>query len=387
MKAKLIQIYNERQLWQKPEQEIAEPVGQTLAKNGGLSREAELAQMTDLRAYLEKWSAGDAARTQISNTIEILAEAGRDISAIIARGPLEGAMGAIVGGNADGDQQKALDLRANDLIIEKLKGGAVSVIGSEELDDPLRISEDGPLCVAMDPLDGSSNIDCNVSIGTIFAILPAIPGDDGSASLFQPGNKMLAAGYIIYGPHTALVLTVGEGSHMFTLDRDSGKFILSEEKMSIPAETAEFAINASNLMNWFEPVSSYISDCLRGKDGPRGKKYNMRWVASLIAECHRIFSRGGIFLYPGDSREGYKFGRLRLVYEANPISFLVEQAGGRASTGQRRIMDIEPTDLHQRVPLVFGSSEEVRCLELYCEGPHMRKQDSPLFGQRGLFRT
>ena len=356
-----------------------------------------MAQITDLDAYLDAWSAADNERRQISRTVVLLAEAGREISRIIARGPLEGAMGAIVGGNADGDQQKALDLRANDLIIEKLKNSPVAIVGSEELDDPLRLSDDGPFCLAMDPLDGSSNIDCNVSIGTIFAILPAIAsddgasddgaGDDGRASLYQPGTKMLAAGYVIYGPQTALVLTVGDGTHMFTLDPASGSFILTGSKMSIPRETAEFAINASNLMSWFEPISSYIGDCLRGVNGPRGKKYNMRWVASLIAECHRIFSRGGIFLYPGDSREGYRYGRLRLVYEANPISFLVEQAGGRASTGQRRIMEIEPSDLHQRVPFIFGSSEEVRCVERYCEGPHMRKQDSPLFGHRGLFRS
>lgn len=346
-----------------------------------------MAQITDLEAYLNNWSGSDAARQQIAQTLVTLAEAGREISTIIGRGPLEGAMGAIVGGNADGDQQKALDLRANDLIIDMLKDGPVAIVGSEELDDPLRLNDDGPLCVAMDPLDGSSNIDTNVSVGTIFSILPAIPGGDGRESLFQKGTEQLAAGYIIYGPQTALVMTLGQGTDMFTLDRESGKFILSGPGLHIAEETNEFAINASNYQNWFEPISGYINDCLSGAAGPRGKKYNMRWVASLIAECHRIFSRGGIFLYPGDKRKGYAQGRLRLVYEANPIAFIVEQAGGKASTGQGRIMEVVATDLHQRVPLIFGSAEEVDVVESYCSGPMQRKYVSPLFSQRGLFRA
>ncbi len=347
-----------------------------------------MAQFKDLESYLEAWSAGNEAHQNISQTLLILAQSGRDIAKIIARGPLEGAMGQVVGDNADGDAQKALDIRANDMIIDALKpNGIVAIVGSEELDDPIRLNETGSLCVATDPLDGSSNIDVNVSIGTIFSILPVLQSGNALDTLLQPGTAQLASGYIIYGPQTAMVFTVGEGTQVFTLDPDSGKYLLTGENIKIVEETNEFAINASNLRSWFEPISAYIGDCLLGEQGPMEKRYNMRWVASLIAESHRIFSRGGIFLYPGDLRDGYEFGRLRLVYEANPISFLVEQAGGIATTGQGRILDVAPTEMHQRVPFIFGSSKEVETVERYCAGKAERNQSSPLFGERGLFRS
>ena len=347
-----------------------------------------MAQIVDLESYLDNWSAGDDTRQDVSQTLRILAETGREIARIIARGPLEGALGQIVGDNADGDAQKALDIRANDMIIEALKpNGIVSIVGSEELDDPIRLNDSGRLCVATDPLDGSSNIDVNVSIGTIFSILPVLPSGDALETLLQPGTAQLASGYIIYGPQTAIVFTVGEGTNVFTLDPDSGRYVLTGEKIKIAAQTNEFAINASNHQSWFEPIRAYIGDCLSGPKGPLNKRYNMRWVASLIAESHRIFSRGGVFLYPGDLRDGYEFGRLRLVYEANPIAFLVEQADGRATTGQGRILEVTPKEMHQRVPFIFGSSEEVAVVERYCASKAERNHSSPLFGQRGLFRT
>ena len=347
-----------------------------------------MAQIKDLESFLDEWSGADAARQTINQTMRVLAQTGRQISRIIARGPLEGAMGAVVGDNADGDAQKALDIRANDMIIEALKpDGVVAIVGSEELDDPIRLNDTGSLCVAMDPLDGSSNIDVNVSIGTIFSILPVLESGSALDTLLQPGTAQLASGYIIYGPQTAIVFTLGQGTHVFTLDPDSGKYMLTDENIKIVEETREFAINASNLQSWFEPIGAYIGDCLYGEQGPLKKRYNMRWVASLIAETHRILSRGGIFLYPGDMRDGYEFGRLRLVYEANPISYLVEQAGGIATTGQGRILDITPTEMHQRVPFIFGSANEVATVERYCAGKAERHQSSPLFGQRGLFRN
>jgi fructose-1,6-bisphosphatase I len=289
----------------------------------------------------------------------------------------------------DGDTQAALDLRANDLIMEELRNAPVACVASEELDLPQGLNSDAPLCVAIDPLDGSSNIDTNVSVGTIFSILPmrcasCVP----TASCFvQPGNSQLAAGYVIYGPQTALVLTVGSGTHVFTLNPDTGEFCLTEPDVKIPVDTTEFAINTSNFRRWDGHVRAYVDDCLEGAEGPHGKNYNTCWIASLVAECHRIMTRGGIFLYPGDRRPDYHSGRLRLAYECNPIAFLVEQAGGAATTGYGDIQEVDPTDLHERVPLIFGSHNEVRLLKHYYEEVHPYQERSQLFGNRGLFRT
>jgi len=262
----------------------------------------------------------------------------------------------------------------------------VAVVTSEELPEPLINNPNDSLIVALDPLDGSSNIDTNVSLGTIFSVLQ---GNGGTAltDILLPGTQQRAAGYVIYGPQTALVMTLGVGTHIFTLDPKSGDYRLTTENVQITPTTKEFAINASNFRHWDEHVRGYVDDCLSGEGGPRAANFNMRWIASLVAECHRILSRGGVFLYPGDNREGYARGRLRLTYEANPIAWLIEQAGGAASTGTERILDIQPTDIHQRVPLIFGSRDEVARIDGYYANLHPLASRSPLFGQRGLFRA
>jgi fructose-1,6-bisphosphatase I len=348
-----------------------------------------MAPLMTLERYLEDWARTDEARA-VAETILAIAGAGKTISGLIAQGPLAGSMGTVVANNADGDTQKELDRLTNIQAITALKRAPVAFVASEELDEPIATGNAAaPLCVAIDPLDGSSNIDTNVSVGTIFSILPLREDANGTGNLhfFQPGTRQLAAGYIIYGPHSALVLTVGQGTHIFTLDPADGKFKLTIKDVQIPRETREFAINTSNYRHWDEDVRQYIDDCLEGAEGPRGKNFNTRWIASMVAECHRILMRGGIYLYPGDARQGYQDGRLRLIYEGNPIAFLMEQAGGAASTGRMRIVDVEPTDIHQRVPLIFGSADEVETVERYVAQAGTGAERSPLFGRRGLFRT
>jgi fructose-1,6-bisphosphatase I len=264
-----------------------------------------------------------------------------------------------------------------------LKNSPVAWMGSEEDKDPQALNEGAPLAVNIDPLDGSSNIDTNVSIGTIFSILPA----QGENPLLQPGRNQLAAGYVIYGPQTALVLTLGEGTHIFWLHPCGEEFLLVKQNVQIPPKTREYAINSSNFRFWDDAIQAYVIDCTLGEDGPRHADFNTRWIASLVAESFRIFSRGGIYIYPDDSRSAYTKGRLRLVYEANPIAMLTEQAGGACTTGTERILDIEPSSLHQRVALVFGSKTEVEEIVHYYRAPHSLGGRSPLFGQRGLFRT
>ena len=245
---------------------------------------------------------------------------------------------------------------------------------------PLQIS------IAVDPLDGSSNIDTNMSVGTIFSVLPTPRSI--RVTFTQPGAAQLAAGFFVYGPQTSLVLTLGRGVDIFTLDRSENLFKLIRSGVQIPADTAEFAINASNQRHWEPPVQAFIEDCLAGANGARGKDFNMRWIGSLVAEAYRILTRGGIFLYPADAREGYGEGRLRLVYEANPMAFIMEQAGGAASTGRKRILDLTPSALHQRVPLIMGSRDKVRRLERLHMSPDITSEkNAPLFAQRGLFRN
>jgi fructose-1,6-bisphosphatase I len=348
-----------------------------------------MGESPSLQSYLATWAGDDAERVSVATTVRSIAGTAVTVSDLIARGPLAGALGAVVGGNAGGDAQKELDVRANDLFIEALRDGPVAVFGSEENEAALVLNDDAPLAVAIDPLDGSSNIDTNVSIGTIFSILPLATATNGSAesALLQPGANQLAAGFAIYGPQTALVLTLGHGTQIFTLDRTASTFVRTRADVQIPFGKREYAINASNYRHWDEPVRAYIDDCISGAEGPRGENFNMRWIASLIAEVFRILARGGIFLYPRDHRPGYEKGRLRLVYEANPIALLVEQAGGAATDGERRILDIPPQELHQRVPLVFGSRDKVERVARYHTDPHAIGERSPLFGRRGLFRV
>jgi fructose-1,6-bisphosphatase I/sedoheptulose-1,7-bisphosphatase len=297
--------------------------------------------------------------------------------------------------NVHGEVQKKLDVLSNDLFIQINQGsGYLAGFASEEMDVPLPVPPAyprGKYLLIFDPLDGSSNIDVNVCVGSIFSILRAPersiePGAPISPEdCLQPGRKQLAAGYAIYGPSTMFVLTVGRGTHGFTLEPSIGEFVLTHPDIRVPHSTHEFAINASNSRFWEPPVKRYVTECLAGKTGPRAKDFNMRWIASLVAEAHRILMRGGVFLYPRDLREPKKPGRLRLLYEANPISFLIEQAGGRASTGTESMLDTLPQSLHQRIGFVFGSQEEVQTIERYHHEP-APSDDQPLFAERGLFQ-
>lgn len=311
-----------------------------------------------------------------------MCDVGKDLSRKIARGSLEGAMGAAVGDNTDGDVQKALDIIADEHFFDKLKDSAVRWYGSEEREEVIEANPNGHLALATDPLDGSSNIDVNVSIGTIFSIYEA--KDDPNASFLRPGTDQLVAGYIVYGPQTGLMVSFGKGTQYFLLDPDINEFVLVNEAVQVPSGSSEFAINASNYRHWSKPVRAYIDDCLAGETGPRGKNFNMRWVASLVAEAHRIITRGGIFLYPSDGRKGYENGRLRMVYECAPIAMLVEQAGGEATDGSDRLLDQSVKTLHARTPLVFGTSDKVRRVATYHDLPD--NETSALFRERGLFR-
>ncbi|KAB2919255.1 MAG: class 1 fructose-bisphosphatase [Hyphomicrobiaceae bacterium] len=348
-----------------------------------------MAQQIPLETYLAGWSAVSAERRAVAATILAIADAARSIATLIGQGALGGRLAEVVGGNVQGDEQKELDVRANELLIAALRAAPVAAVASEELEASLVLSEDAPLAVALDPLDGSSNIDSNVSIGTIFSIVPMQGKTNGTAdSVFlQKGAAQKAAGYVIYGPHCAMVLTVGKGTQIYTLDRLSGAFLMTVACAKIPEKTREYAINASNARYWSEAIRAYVGDCVAGKDGPRDQDFNTRWIASLVAEAHRILMRGGVFLYPGDARKGYGSGRLRLIYEANPVAWLVEQAGGCATDGRERILDATPQRLHQRTPFVFGSKEEVERIARYKSDLHAIGERSPLFNQRGLFGT
>jgi fructose-1,6-bisphosphatase I / sedoheptulose-1,7-bisphosphatase len=288
-----------------------------------------------------------------------------------------------------------LDVASNDVILKGCEwGGLVAGMASEELDDPYPIPAEFPrgrFLLIFDPLDGSSNADVNVSVGTIFSILRHDKKDAPKVEDFlQKGVEQVAAGYAIYGPSTMLVLTVGKGTHGFTLDREVGNFILTHPDLRIPEDTSEFAINTSNARFWEAPVHRYVTECQDGKSGERGKDFNMRWIASMVAEVHRILVRGGVFMYPRDTRDPEKPGRLRLMYEASPIGFLIEQAGGGASTGRQRILELLPHQLHQRVPVILGSKNEVDRIARY-HWEHDkgidRRYSSPLFNERSLFRS
>ena len=305
--------------------------------------------------------------------IEVVARACKAISHAVSKGPLAGIGDSVGLDNVQGEAQKKLDVIANSVLVEANEwGGQLAAMVSEEMPEPYQIPNrypKGEFLLLYDPLDGSSNLDVNISVGTIFSVLRC-PGNcaEADASAFmQPGAKQVAAGFAVYGAATILVLTVGNGVVGFTLDRELGSFVMTEERIEIPPETQEFAINASNARNWGAPVKRYIDECLAGKEGPRGKDFNMRWVASMVADVYRILSRGGIFMYPRDAK--HKEGRLRLMYEANPMAFIVEQAGGAATDGEQRILDIQPNALHQRVGVVLGSKNEVDRVTRYHNEP------------------
>jgi fructose-1,6-bisphosphatase I/sedoheptulose-1,7-bisphosphatase len=303
----------------------------------------------------------------------------------VANGALGGALGQAGSTNIQGETQQKLDVIANDMFIKANEwGGQLAGMASEEMDMPWAIPARyprGKYLLLFDPLDGSSNIDVNAPVGSIFSILRAPnPGVEPRPDDFlQPGTKQVCAGYAIYGPSTMLVLTVGTGVHGFTLDPQLGEFILTNPRIRMPHATQEFSINASNARFWEPAVKRYVDECLAGKSGPRGKDFNMRWIAALVADCHRILIRGGVFMYPRDTRDPGKPGKLRLMYEANPIAMIAEQAGGLATTGQDRIMDIKPTKLHQRIALIFGSRDEVERIEAYHRDHSGRKYETPKF--------
>ena len=307
--------------------------------------------------------------------LEVVARACKRISLAVTKGALGEVLGSAGSENVQGEVQKKLDIIANEVLIEANEwGGHLAAMASEEMDDiyavPHRFPK-GEYLLLFDPLDGSSNIDVNVSIGTIFSVLrkqnddPQVIDTVSAADFLQAGNQQVAAGYCVYGPQTTLVLTVGDGVAVFTLDREQGSFVLTAEDIRIPEDTKEFSINMSNMRHWDEPVKRYIDECLQGKQGPRGKDFNMRWVASMVADVHRIMTRGGVFMYPWDKREPTKPGKLRLMYEANPMAWLIEQAGGAATNGRQRILDIQPTQLHERVSVVLGSKNEVDRVTAY----------------------
>lgn len=304
-----------------------------------------------------------AEPTALKDVVQTIAATCAQISRVVASGALSGSLGVAGTTNVQDEEQKKLDVITNDMLSEALKGcAAVAGLASEELEEVEPTGRAGGYLVTFDPLDGSSNIDVNVSVGTIFSVLPA-PADHAptEADFMQSGRKQVAAGYAVYGPQTMLVLTLSGGVDGFTLSAD-GQWLLTHPNLTIKPDTAEFAINMSNQRHWATPVRRYIDGCLQGKDGPRGKNFNMRWVASMVADVHRILMRGGVFMYPWDAREPDKPGKLRLMYEANPMSLLVERAGGKSTEGIADILDIQPTKLHQRVPVVLGSANEVEVI-------------------------
>ena len=321
--------------------------------------------MKRLNSQLQK----DGAPLELILLIRTLLAGCKEISFRVSQGALAGVLGSTLSENVQGETQKKLDVISNQILKDILKeSGYVKAISSEEEDDVVACHPDGKYLVSFDPLDGSSNTEINSLIGTIFSISHApqwMEPDDPSAFL-QPGTQMVAAGYVLYGPSTMLAMTTGRGTHIYTLDKTHGGFLLTHPNIEVPTETKEFAINASNQRHWEAPMQSYITDLLAGEDGPRGKDYNMRWVAAMVGDIHRVLCRGGIFMYPFDKRNPAKPGKLRLLYEANPMAFLMEQAGGLASTGECRIMEVMPTEIHQRVPVIIGSKDEVEaCLSYY----------------------
>ena len=308
---------------------------------------------------------------QLRLLIEVVARACKQIAISVNKGALGDVLGTASTENVQGEVQKKLDIIANEVLLEANSwGGHLAAMASEEMDSIHTVPDrypQGEYLLLFDPLDGSSNIDVNVSIGTIFSVLKKVGHHHGvnEADFLQSGKAQAAAGYCIYGPQTTLALTVGDGVAMFTLDREQGSWVLTSENVQIPADTKEFAINMSNMRHWAPPVKRYIDECLAGQDGPRAKDFNMRWIASMVADVHRILTRGGVFMYPWDKREPDKPGKLRLMYEANPMAFLVEQAGGAATNGHERILDITPGKLHERVSVVLGSKNEVERVTAY----------------------
>jgi fructose-1,6-bisphosphatase I len=335
--------------------------------------------------HLQRYSETAPHALAVATAVDAIAAAAIEIADLIGTGDLADALGLTTGRNSDGDIQRDLDVRADAILRRCLGRLPIAALASEEMREPQIGDRPAKICVAIDPLDGSSNIDLNMTVGTIFSILPA--PDDLGLAFHQRGSAQLAAGFVTYGPQISLVLTLGDGVDIFTLDRKAGCFRLARSAVQISDACEEFAINVSNRRHWEPPVRAFIDECLAGVDGLANHNFNMRWIGSLVAETYRILTRGGVFLYPSDARPGYGEGRLRLVYEAHPMAMIIEQAGGSASTGRERILDLSAQNLHQRVPLVMGSSNEVgRVAELHCDPLLVASVSAPLFARRGFFR-
>lgn len=345
-----------------------------------------MGERQSLQEYLERYSETGTSAFHVAAAIDAIANACIQISHLTADGALSTVAATACGTNAGGDVQKDLDVRSDTIIRSALTTAQVAVLASEEADEPEIINPSSKIGVAFDPLDGSSNIEVNMAVGTIFSIVPVAA--DIRDTFRQSGAAQIAAGFVVYGPQTSLVLTLGDGVDIFALDRADGEFKLIRRGVKIPSNTAEFAINASNRRHWDSAVGAFIDQCLAGEDGVLGKDFNMRWIGSLVAEAYRILMRGGIFLYPGDARTGYADGRLRLIYEAHPIGFIVEQAGGAASTGRGRILDLAADTVHQRTPLIMGAADDVNFIErLYASPESNGRTNAPLFAHRGFFRV
>ena len=350
---------------------------------------------TTLSKFLIEQLDGDADSKTLSALLVDIAAAIKAISAVVSKGALGDHLGTLESENVQGEQQKKLDVITNEIMLRQCEwGGLLAGRVSDELEEAFVIPGDRPrgtYLLSFDPLDGSSNIDVNAAVGTIFSILRQREARTATAESFlRPGREQVAAGYAIYGPSTMLVLTVGRGTHGFTLDRETGNFVLTHPDLVVPADTGEFAINVSNERFWEPPVMRYVDECKAGRCGVRERDFNMRWIAAMVADVHRILMRGGVYLYPRDSRQPLRAGRLRLLYEAAPMAMLIEQAGGMASTGRQRLSEVEPEDIHQRCSVILGSRNEVERIERYhrehdCGAD--RPYASPLFNERSLYRS
>jgi fructose-1,6-bisphosphatase I len=339
-----------------------------------------------LRSHLDQSTSQAPHGAAVGEVIEAIAAAAVDLAALIADGPLAGITGRNGGTNPDGDQQKDIDVAADEMMRRALRQAPVAAILSEEVALPEILNTEAPLCVAIDPLDGSANLENNISVGTIFSIRPR--GNDILSTFFEPGTAQCAAGFVVYGPQTTLVLALNASVDIFILNRRTREFLLTAQGVRVAPATPEFAINASNRRHWHGPIRAYIDECLAGTNGGGDVDFNMRWIGSLVAESLRILVRGGVFLYPADARSGYREGRLRLLYEAHPMALVMEWAGGAATTGRRRILELGAKTPHQRVPLIMGSARGVRDVAAIHEGiePMFDNSDAPLFARRGLFR-
>ena len=342
-------------------------------------------ERTTLRSHLNRFASQTPQGAAIGEVIEAIAAAAVELAALIADGPLAGITGRNGGINSDGDRQKDIDVVAHEIIRCALCDAPVAAILSEEAALPETFRPEAPLCVAIDPLDGSANLENNISVGTIFSIRPR--GKDLLSTFFEPGTAQCAAGFTVYGPQTTLVLALDRRVDIFILDRRTQQFLLVRHAVQVALDTPEFAINASNRRHWYGPVRAYIDECLAGTQGGSEADFNMRWIGSLVADSLRILVRGGVFLYPADARPSYRDGRLRLLYEAHPMALVMEWAGGAASTGRRRILEVAAKTPHQRVPLIMGSVRGVRDVAAIHESiqPMFDNSDAPLFARRGLF--